>query len=463
VGQRLAHLRDEWRLSVVTMGAPAFPLLVLFGLNAVDELDRTAFAVLLPDIRDHFGISNGTALSLVAASTLAVILVEVPLSFVCDRYNRVRIAAVGAAIWGVFSVATGLAPTVAALVLARMGAGLGRAVVNPTHNSLLSDWYRPEARVKVFSVHRLANTVGQVTGPLIGGVSAYLVGWRFPFLLFAFPTIVFVLLTLRLHEPVRGVHERKAAGADEGVAETARPPESVWETMRLLSRIPTFRRIWMAVPFLGVALFGIPNLLSLIYEDVFDLDAAQRGIVTAAIEPLQVAGILLSMPLVARLAASTPQFLSRFVAVVGVVDGLLLVCLAYAPNVAVAVAVNAIVSASIGTLAPAFFAMLSLVSPPHVRSAAFTTLSIFAVPGIAVFLPVIGALSDAVGVQASMLMMVPISLAAGGILSTAGRTLGDDIAAVQAAAATDVHSGPGPDDDPVDRVPPSPPAALGLE
>ena len=462
--QRLAQLRDEWRLSVVTMGAPAFPLLVLFGLNAVDELDRTAFAVLLPDIRDHFGISNGVALSLVAASTLAVILVEVPLSFVCDRHNRVRIAAVGAAVWGVFSVATGLAPSVAALVLARLGAGLGRAVVNPTHYSLLSDWFSPAARVKVFSVHRLANTVGQVAGPVVGGVSAYLVGWRLPFLLFALPTAVFVLLTLRLREPARGEQERRAAGADDATATSERPPASVRETMRLLARIPTFRRIWMAVPFLGVALFGVPNLLSLIYEDVFDLDAAQRGLVTAAIEPLQLIGILLSMPLVARLSAASPRFLSRFVAVVGVVDGILLVCLAYAPNVAVAVALNGIVSTSIGTLAPAFFAMLSLVAPPHVRSAAFTTLSIFAVPGIALFLPVIGALSDEVGVQASMLLMVPISLAAGTILSTAGRTLGDDIAAVQAAVARgmvpgDDTSPPGP----ADALPPNPPAALGLE
>src|SRR5918994_3323153 len=99
-GDVMASLRQwagSWRPSVVTAGLPAFPLLVLFGLNAVDELDRTAFAVLLPDIRDHFGISNGAALSLVAASTLAVILFEVPLSFVCDRVNRVRIATAGAA------------------------------------------------------------------------------------------------------------------------------------------------------------------------------------------------------------------------------------------------------------------------------------------------------------------------------------------------------------------------------
>ena len=53
----------EWRPSAVTLGAPAFPLFVLFGLNAVDELDRAGFAVLLPDIRDHFDLSNAGALA----------------------------------------------------------------------------------------------------------------------------------------------------------------------------------------------------------------------------------------------------------------------------------------------------------------------------------------------------------------------------------------------------------------
>ena len=72
---------DRFRPSRLTDGAPVLPLLILFGLNAVDELDRTAFAVLLPDIRDHFGMSDAAALSLVAATTVAVLLIEVPLSF----------------------------------------------------------------------------------------------------------------------------------------------------------------------------------------------------------------------------------------------------------------------------------------------------------------------------------------------------------------------------------------------
>ena len=234
---------DEWRPSAVTLGAPAFPLIVLFGLNAVDELDRTAFAVLLPDIRDHFGLSDAGALALVAVSTIAVLVIEVPLSFYCDRRNRVRIAATGAALWALFSVGTGLAVSVVMLILMRIGSGGGRAVVTPTHSSLLSDYYEPAARVKVFSAHRQANSVGQILGPLLGGLLAYWLGWRSPFLLFAIPTAIFVVLALRLREPVRGAHERRAAGADEAAAAIEEPHEPVWATMKILAGVRSIRRV----------------------------------------------------------------------------------------------------------------------------------------------------------------------------------------------------------------------------
>jgi branched-chain amino acid transport system ATP-binding protein len=46
----------QGRLQRLTGGAPVFPLVVLFGLNAVDHLDRAAFNVLAPNIRDSFGL-----------------------------------------------------------------------------------------------------------------------------------------------------------------------------------------------------------------------------------------------------------------------------------------------------------------------------------------------------------------------------------------------------------------------
>jgi branched-chain amino acid transport system ATP-binding protein len=431
---RPRRLRDEWRPVAVTLGAPVFPLAVLFGLNAVDELDRSAFAVLLPDIQAHFGLSDAAALSIVATTTIAVLLVEIPLSIAADRRSRVRMASTGAAAWAAFAFGTGLATGIAMLAAMRVGAGLGKAVVTPTHSSLLADYYAPAARVKVFSVHRLASSIGQVVAPLLAGGLAVLFGWRVPFLLFAIPSVLLVVLARRLHEPIRGFHDRVAAGIDARTAAVEPPAQRAWSSVRSLGRIRTIRRIWFAAPFIAIALFGVPTLLSLVYEDVYGLGAGRRGLIAGAIEPLQILGVLIAMPAVARLTDAGAGRLLRFVAIVGVVDGVLMVALANAPRVALAVAVHAVLAMSIGTLAPAFLALVSLIAPPHIRAFTFSTISIAAVPGIAVFLPIVGAVSDRYGLQISILLLVPVSIIGSLVLASAAGSVDADIAAVRHAS-----------------------------
>ena len=139
-----------------------YALLILFGLNAVDELDRTAFGILLPDIRDEFGMSNTGITSLVALVAAAALLLQLPIAIYADRGNRVRLAIMGAIAWGFFSFTTGLVTTIWALVIVRSGSAIGRAVNDPTHNSLLSDYYAIDRRPGVFSFHRAANATGAV-------------------------------------------------------------------------------------------------------------------------------------------------------------------------------------------------------------------------------------------------------------------------------------------------------------
>jgi hypothetical protein len=82
------------------------------------------------------------------------------------------------------------------------------------------------------------------------------------------------------------------------------------------------------------------------------------------------------------------------------------------------------------------------VAPPRCRSAAFSTISVFGIPGIAIVLPAIGALADRYGPQASMLSMVPVSVLAGWMLSRAAPFVADDIKAVQAESLARVASAP---------------------
>ncbi len=280
-------------------GQALFPLIVLVGLNCVNQLDQTAFAVLGPDIQKSFNLSTQGFLTLVALTQLGGLLLAVPLAHYSDRLQRVVIAVVGAAVWGVFGIVTALSVTVLMLVIARSGSGMGRAVITPTHNSLLADYYPPEVRADVFGFHAIGFALGGLLGPVIGGLLAHYYGWRVPFFVFTIPTFVFVILGLRLKEPGRGHWERAAAGASAAVVDTDEIPPSFAESIRILWQVGTLRRIWYSLPFLAASFIGLAFLTSLYYEQVFHLGDFQRGVVAAVAEPAQIVAILLGIPLAA--------------------------------------------------------------------------------------------------------------------------------------------------------------------
>jgi len=418
----------------LTAGEPLFPLLVLFGLNAVDELDRTAFGVLTPDIADAFGLSLGQMGALVALTGIASLLVEVPLGYSSDRLPRARLAIAGAAIWALFGGLTGLAGAVWVLVIARTGAGAGRAVVSPTHNSLLSDYYPPEVRPDVFGFHRIANGVGAFLGPLLGGLLAYRFDWRVPFLVFVIPTLVIVFIGRRMREPGRGRFERAASGADAAVIETDEAPPSFTESVRILMQVRTLRRIWIALPFTFGPILGFGFLLSFYYTDVFGLNAFQRGAIAAATEPMQIVAIIIGIPLASRMMLRDPGLGLRLLAVFAVGISIALVGFVVAPSVWVAVVANICASALGALLMPGILASLSLVMPPKVRSLGFALGSVFAIPGM-VFLAIAASIADAFSLRIGMLVMVPIFLVGAWILSSASLYVRKDINRVWTSTA----------------------------
>jgi MFS family permease len=290
----------RWR-QALGGGAPLYPLMVLFGLTVVDQLDKRAFSVLLPDIANDFGISTGSALVLVALASGAAILLAVPIGFLADRVKRVPIAVGGAVLWGAFSLLTGLATTTWVLFIARAGSQLGEGANAPTHNSLLADYYPFDARNNAFSFQRSALAVGAMIGPLVAGPLAAAFGWRVPFIVFTIPTAIMVLLALRMREPVRGHYERAAMGASEEAIATEDVPPSFAESWRIVWNVGTLRRIFYALPFIATAFIGLAEIGNLYYAKEFGVGTADRGYLSAALAPAQLVGLLIGAPIATRL------------------------------------------------------------------------------------------------------------------------------------------------------------------
>ena len=417
-----------------TDGYAIYPLVVLFGLNAVDELDRSVFGVLGPEIRDSFGLSNQGYLSLVALTLIGGLLLELPLAYYADRLPRARLAVIGAAVWSVFGFATGLTTTILMLVIVRSGAGMGRAVVTPTHLSLLSDYYPLESRTKVYGVHRIANAVGLIVGPLVGGILAEQFGWRVPFFVFVIPSLVFVVLGLRLKEPGRGHFERAAGGAEQAVIETDEEPPSWAESVRILWQVRTLRRIWFSLPFLAASVIGLASLTSIYYEEVFHLSESQRGFVAASAEPFGVIGIMVGISLASRLILKDPGMGLRLLSFVAIGIAGAWIAFALAPALWVAIVANILISGLAALLAPGIFASLSLAIPPKVRSLGFSMASLFILPGLIV-LYMVGGIADRYGIRQGMLIMVPVFLIGAMILSSASLFVKSDINKVWTSTA----------------------------
>ncbi len=415
-------------------GEAAYPLIILFGLNAVDELDRTAFGILLPNIRESFDINISTALSIVALSSIAALALQVPIAQYADKSKRIPLVVGGALMWAMFSGMTGLATGLILLTIARSGSSLGKAVIDPTHNSLIADYYPIETRSRVYSFHRAANAVGAFIGPLTAGMLAYYFGWRVPFLVFVIPTVIFAVLALRMHEPIRGRWERHATGASQEIIDTEEESPSFAESWRTAHKVKSLQRIWWALPFLATSLIGFVTLASLLYEQKFNLDERARGVAAAVSEPFALVGLVLGARIATRRFVGNIKGLIRFIATVAMLTSIASAGFAFAPNVYVAVAFNCVISAALAIIGPGVLAALSLAIPPRARATGFAIGSLWVIPGLFV-LPVIGWIADNWSIEIGMLVMIPMFVIGSLMLRSVADVIDDDIAQVWQSAA----------------------------
>ena len=96
-----------------------------------------------------------------------------------DRYGRKRVLLGGLSLFGLASLAGGLAQAPAALVAARAVQGAGAAALAPAALSLLTATFPSgRARVRAFGVWSAVNAAGGAFGVVAGGLITEYAGWR---------------------------------------------------------------------------------------------------------------------------------------------------------------------------------------------------------------------------------------------------------------------------------------------
>ena len=137
---------------------------MLTGLNALNYLDRFLLSPLLPLIIAGLSLSDRQAGSLQSAFILVYALICPVAGWLGDRISRLRIAALGVALWSIATFGSGLASTFGWLLFARALVGIGEATYTVVTPSLLSDYYPPSRRGRALSIFYAAMPFGIFLG-----------------------------------------------------------------------------------------------------------------------------------------------------------------------------------------------------------------------------------------------------------------------------------------------------------
>ncbi|MGW6702608.1 MDR family MFS transporter [Nocardia sp. NPDC055049] len=153
-------------------------LMLATGLVA---LDSTILATAVLSITDSLG--DFTLFPWLFTSYLLAQAVTVPIyGALADTFGRKPVMLFGIAVFALGSLLCGLASSMLALIVFRAVQGIGAGAIQPTTMVIAGDLYTLAERATVQGYLAGVWAVASVTGPLLGGICADYLGWRWIFL-----------------------------------------------------------------------------------------------------------------------------------------------------------------------------------------------------------------------------------------------------------------------------------------
>ncbi|SVA04255.1 uncharacterized protein METZ01_LOCUS57109 [marine metagenome] len=305
----------------LAMGGGATTFVVLLLLASLDELQTAAITVLAPDMRDTFGVSDGTITFIAASSSAFVVFGAIPMGWAADRMKRVPIIGWSSVFFTFMVFLSGLAPNAFAFFWARFGVGIAKANTIPVHSSMLADTYPIGIRGRLGAIGGgSARLVGVLSPVLVGAVAVAangpgeVDGWRWAYYLFGIPVALLAIAAFFLKEPPRGQWE-KIDVLGESFVEEDPLPVSLDAAFSRLMQIRTIKTVVVGFSALGFGLFTVPVLESLYLEERWNLDPLDRGITITVGGLFAILGLLYVGPKFDRLWREDPTRSLRMVGI----------------------------------------------------------------------------------------------------------------------------------------------------
>lgn len=167
---------------------------LLFLLYMFDYMDRLVIVSLFPFLKLEWGITDTQCGLLVSAVYWSILIFTLPVSILIDRWSRIKTIGLMAVLWSAATLACAFTKNFGQLFAARTAIGLGEAGYAPGGTAMISALFPKEKRAKILGIWNASIPLGSALGIALGGIIADHFGWRHAFGLVALPGIILALL-----------------------------------------------------------------------------------------------------------------------------------------------------------------------------------------------------------------------------------------------------------------------------
>jgi sugar phosphate permease len=158
----------------------ALALLVLAGF--VNYLDRSTLAIANQTISQELHFTPTEMGLLLSVFSWAYAIVQLPIGGILDRFGARLTLGIGIFLWSIAQGVLGLLSTLPAMIMARIGLGIGEAPQFPAGAKVVSEWFNIRERGLPSGIFNMSSSLGPaISQPILSALLLWM-GWRQMFL-----------------------------------------------------------------------------------------------------------------------------------------------------------------------------------------------------------------------------------------------------------------------------------------
>jgi MFS family permease len=244
-------------------------LAVLTAINFLNYIDRYVLAAVFEPIKRELHFTDAQLGWTLSAFMITYSITSPAFGRMGDLFTRKYLIAAGVGVWSVATAGAGLARSFWQMIVPRSIVGIGEASYATVAPGIITDYYPEERRGRALAVFYAATPVGSALGFVLGGLLASTHGWRSAFYIVGLPGLVFALLALTIREPQRG--------AMEAVSARGEAAPSLAATYRMLWHNPRYVMVTLGFIAYTFALGGLVGWIPAFLERYDGMTTAQAN------------------------------------------------------------------------------------------------------------------------------------------------------------------------------------------